>query len=69
MFQAIGRHQNGKEHIKQMLKISEWCRKYNVLFKINTVVNTYNWEEDMSDHIEKLNPIRYVNVNLNKNNL
>jgi len=28
-------------------------------FKINTVVNAFNWEEDMSDELEKLAPSRW----------
>lgn len=28
-------------------------------FKLNTVVNTYNQEEDMSDGVEQLNPVRW----------
>lgn len=39
---------------------------YNVLFKINTVVNTYNADEDMSTQITELNPIRLVKAKFNK---
>ena len=29
-------------HIQKMRLIRDWCKKYKVAFKINTVVNTYN---------------------------
>ncbi|XP_050304509.1 radical S-adenosyl methionine domain-containing protein 2-like [Anthonomus grandis grandis] len=56
----IGRHQgNNRNHIKQLGKIKQWCAKYDVLFKINSVVNTYNKDEDMVEEIRQLNPIRW----------
>ncbi|KAL1490086.1 hypothetical protein ABEB36_012829 [Hypothenemus hampei] len=55
----IGRAQGRKEHIKQLRKIKDWCTEYNILFKINTVVNTYNKDENMSEEIIQLNPIRW----------
>ncbi|XP_018573478.1 radical S-adenosyl methionine domain-containing protein 2-like [Anoplophora glabripennis] len=56
---AIGRYQKRKSHLDQLFKIRSWCKQYDVLFKINTVVNSYNIEENMSDEINKLNPIRW----------
>lgn len=41
------------------MKVRDLCDKYKILFKINTVVNTYNHDEDMADNIMKLNPIRW----------
>lgn len=35
------------------------CRKYGILFKLNTVVCRYNWQEDMNDHIARLQPYRW----------
>ncbi|XP_057653879.1 S-adenosylmethionine-dependent nucleotide dehydratase RSAD2-like [Diorhabda carinulata] len=55
----IGRGQKNKNHVDQLMKVQQWCQKYDVLFKINTVVNTYNKNEDMSEQIIKLNPIRW----------
>ncbi|XP_056637978.1 S-adenosylmethionine-dependent nucleotide dehydratase RSAD2-like [Diorhabda sublineata] len=55
----IGRGQKNKNHVDQLMKVQQWCQKYDVLFKINTVVNTYNQNEDMSEQIIKLNPIRW----------
>lgn len=56
---AIGRGQGKKEHLKQLFKIREWCKDYNVLFKINSVINTFNYNEDMTEFIQELDPIRW----------
>jgi radical S-adenosyl methionine domain-containing protein 2 len=47
------------DHIGQTKKVQEWCEKYNIAFKINTVVTAKNVHEDMSDHIKLLNPKRW----------
>jgi radical S-adenosyl methionine domain-containing protein 2 len=46
-------------HCMKVYEIAEWCRQYSIRFKLNTVVNAYNWEEDMNEHIEKLQPFRW----------
>ena len=58
----IGRKPNNKkegEGIKGLFKIRNWCEEYGVLFKLNTVVNTYNWHEDMNEFIQELDPYRW----------
>lgn len=55
----IGRHQHGKDHLRCLENVRDWCRKYHVAFKINTVVNTYNVGEDMRENIKRLAPIRW----------
>lgn len=56
----IGRFQNiNTDHIGKMYKIREWCREFGIIFKINTVVNTYNIDEDMTVPIKTLNPVRW----------
>ena len=55
----IGRRQGNKNHLSGLCRIREWCRDYRVAFKINTVVNTHNLEEDMSQEIMELSPIRW----------
>lgn len=40
-------------------RVSNWCAKYNILFKINTVVNSFNWKENMNDGIKHANPFRW----------
>ena len=48
-----------QDHLTGVFQIAEWCKKYNVLFKLNTVVNRYNVGEDMTQEVLKLNPIRW----------
>lgn len=43
---AIGRGENGRGdggHVEQVFRIAGWCREYGIMFKLNTVVNTFNW--------------------------
>ena len=54
----IGRG-DGEGNVSRLFKIAEWCKKYDVKFKLNTVVNTYNWNENMTAEIEKLQPFRW----------
>jgi radical S-adenosyl methionine domain-containing protein 2 len=56
---AIGRGQGNRSHVDKLMKIRGWCHKYEVAFKVNTVVNTYNFEEDMTEHIRTLSPVRW----------
>jgi radical S-adenosyl methionine domain-containing protein 2 len=55
----IGRYHKHNDHLNSLKLIRNWCQIYKVAFKINTVVNVYNWEEDMSREILELNPIRW----------
>ncbi|NP_001290633.1 radical S-adenosyl methionine domain-containing protein 2 precursor [Esox lucius] len=57
--QTIGRAQGTKSHLDNLSKVREWCREYKVAFKINSVINTFNVEEDMRDRITELNPVRW----------
>ncbi|KAK3669997.1 hypothetical protein LTR78_010096 [Recurvomyces mirabilis] len=54
----IGRGEDGK-NVDRLFQVAEWCRKYGVKFKLNTVVNTHNWNEDMTAQIERLAPFRW----------
>lgn len=56
---TIGRQQGNRNHLNSLKSVQSWCRQYKVAFKINTVVNTYNWEEDMTMEIMELNPVRW----------
>lgn len=40
-------------------KAAKICADYGIKFKINTVVNAYNWREDMCKHIAALKPKRW----------
>lgn len=56
---VIGRGQGNKNHVEKLMKIRSWCHQYKVAFKINTVVNTYNIDEDMTEWMLRLKPIRW----------
>jgi len=47
------------DHIHQLEKIKTWCEEYEVDFKINSVINAYNYMEDMRETIQRLNPKRW----------
>ena len=47
------------QHVQRMLRVRQWCRDYHIQLKINTVVCKYNWEEDMTQQIQTLDPVRW----------
>jgi len=53
----IGRG-DGKQ-IANIFRIRELCFKFNIKFKLNTVVCKYNYMEDMNEFIERLQPFRW----------
>nr|POE46900.1 radical s-adenosyl methionine domain-containing protein 2 [Quercus suber] len=56
--QKIGRGDDGG-NVVRLFRIADWCREYNIKFKLNTVVNAHNWNEDMVADIERLSPFRW----------
>ncbi|KAI7771150.1 hypothetical protein LZL87_013221 [Fusarium oxysporum] len=54
----IGRGEAGGNVIR-LFRIAEWCKDYGIKFKLNTVINIHNWNEDMSAEIERLAPFRW----------
>lgn len=46
-------------HIMQLYRVAEWCREYGVMFKLNSVICKYNFDEDMNSHITRLQPYRW----------
>ena len=54
----IGRGTDG-DNVEQLFRIAEWCKKYGIKFKLNSVINVHNWNEDMAAQIEKLAPFRW----------
>ena len=40
-------------------QVRDWCSQYGVMFKLNTVVNKFNYNENMMDKILALNPVRW----------
>lgn len=57
--EAIGRQQGKKNHLQSLRQVRQWCYQYKVAFKINTVVNSHNKDEDMVEPIKDLNPCRW----------
>ena len=57
----IGRSSpNGKkEHATSVFAVREWCAELGIKFKLNTVVNTHNKDEDMNAQIARLDPFRW----------
>ncbi|KAM5262795.1 S-adenosylmethionine-dependent nucleotide dehydratase RSAD2 [Ctenodactylus gundi] len=55
----IGRGQGRKSHVETLRKLRGWCRDYRVAFKVNSVINRFNVDEDMSEQILVLNPVRW----------
>ena len=55
----IGRGTGKWKHVKSLEKVHKWCNDYHVAFKLNTVVNSLNTDEDMNQNIFTLNPVRW----------
>ncbi|XP_036904566.1 radical S-adenosyl methionine domain-containing protein 2 [Sturnira hondurensis] len=55
----IGRGHGRINHVENLRKLRKWCRDYRVAFKINSVINRFNVDEDMREHIKELNPVRW----------
>ena len=53
----IGRGSGG--HLRKFRRLAEMCEEYGVMFKVNTVVNRYNWQEDMNAAIRAIGPKRW----------
>ncbi|CAG8514078.1 21473_t:CDS:1, partial [Racocetra persica] len=47
------------QHTENLFEIAKWCHQLGIKFKLNTVVNSLNWDEDMNKHIEILAPFRW----------
>lgn len=50
---------NTHSQIGHVRRVRDLCDKYNVLFKINSVIHALNVDEDMVDAIEQLQPVRW----------
>ncbi|CAG8505024.1 11831_t:CDS:1 [Acaulospora morrowiae] len=46
-------------HVEKLKELSRWCKEYNIKFKLNTVVNKFNYFQDMNKHIEMIQPFRW----------
>mmetsp|Transcript_28202 Transcript_28202/g.56955 ORF Transcript_28202/g.56955 Transcript_28202/m.56955 type:complete len:246 (-) Transcript_28202:1672-2409(-) len=58
---AIGRggDTDKNQHVNRMLKVRELCSNQGILFKMNTVVCSLNHDEDMNEHVSRLEPYRW----------
>ena len=54
----IGRGKKG-DNVTKLFEIRDWCKEYNIKFKLNTVVCNLNKDENMVENIKKLNPDRW----------
>ncbi|KAI1157714.1 hypothetical protein F5B18DRAFT_665753 [Nemania serpens] len=54
---AIGRGTG--DNVKQLFKIRDWCREFQIKFKLNTVICIHNWEEHMANKVQELEPFRW----------
>ena len=53
---------NGKEthsQISHVRRVRHLCEQYQIIFKINSVIHRLNCQEDMTDAIEELQPVRW----------
>ena len=54
----IGRYAPSRDHLDQLHRVRDWCEKYDIRFKINTVLCSVNKDETLHE-IEALNPFRW----------
>ena len=54
---ALGRGRG--DHIARSLRLADHCRERGVRVKLNTVVTSRNWEEDMSSLVRRIAPERW----------
>lgn len=45
--------------LTRLAMVAQWCKQFGIKFKINTVVNAYNVDEDMNEGISLLAPFRW----------
>ena len=53
----IGRGKGNQ--VKNIFAVRQLCDKFNIKFKLNTVVCKYNYMEDMNEQIARLDPFRW----------
>eukprot|EP00050_Salpingoeca_kvevrii_P010148 m.6873 g.6873 ORF g.6873 m.6873 type:complete len:377 (-) comp2671_c0_seq1:37-1167(-) len=57
--EKIGRREKTASQGDIARRVSDWCTQYGVVFKLNTVVNQLNWQEDMIEAVRELQPSRW----------
>lgn len=53
----IGRGKGG--HVEKFRNIARLCKEYGIKFKLNTVVNRFNFQEDMNEDVKSIDPFRW----------
>eukprot|EP00586_Coscinodiscus_wailesii_P015748 CAMPEP_0172502242 /NCGR_PEP_ID=MMETSP1066-20121228/158109_1 /TAXON_ID=671091 /ORGANISM="Coscinodiscus wailesii, Strain CCMP2513" /LENGTH=229 /DNA_ID=CAMNT_0013277429 /DNA_START=239 /DNA_END=928 /DNA_ORIENTATION=+ len=57
---AIGRGGDvNNKHAERMFRARDMCAEHGIIFKMNTVVCSLNWKEDMTEQVKKLDPKRW----------
>ena len=59
---AASRRTDARQHAQQFehaLRVREWCDEASIKYKLNSVVNTLNWQEDMNAGVARLDPFRW----------
>lgn len=46
-------------NVTQLHRIKSWCDLSGIKFKLNTVICKLNWQENMNEHISRLQPARW----------
>lgn len=46
-------------NVEKLRKIADWCKQYGVMFKMNSVICRYNFDEDMAANIAEIGPFRW----------
>ncbi|MCJ1484492.1 hypothetical protein MMC06_004663 [Schaereria dolodes] len=55
----IGRGTGKGAHLPKVKQLSRSCKAHGIKFKINTVVNRFNFEENMNSPIQEIGPFRW----------
>jgi len=54
------KHGRGQgNQIQTLRNIRDWCKEFSVKFKLNSVITSLNWSEDMSEKVQELQPDRW----------
>ena len=56
---SVPPRQKQNRHVDRVLRVRELCAQHDIVFKLNTVVCSLNWEENMNDHVKRLDPMRW----------
>jgi radical S-adenosyl methionine domain-containing protein 2 len=46
-------------HLNSLQKVRDWCTEFEIPFKLNSVINIHNVDEDMNAAVTRLAPIRW----------